>query len=393
MYEEKLSIIIPTRNRQYYAYRCVKTLLNKLSGDFEIVIHDNSDDNSLKNMLSDVLDDLRLKYSYESTTLSFCENFERSILMSTGDYLIMIGDDDCVLPEIMDLVTEVRRKGIDSVLFPTCYTYYWPNSLKDNEGKLVIRKQNAFVKILSTKDAIGSMKTVGNYDYQHYNFPKIYHGIVKREKFDMVKNRTGHYFGGLTPDIYSAVALSFHIDRILYVNVPYTLPGICAKSGSADSLTGRHTGELSEAPHFRGHIDYHWDEDIPYIYSVDTIWAETAFKAIKECGETISLTDEEWFRFMIYIIRKSPVFKDRLAKMYAEKTKQSEDSILMRIEREIKKLDRRYWAKKIFSFAKQVCIGRYVHSGVEDIETAIDIIQRRKQNYENVQDMIRKADW
>ena len=129
MYSPKLSIIIPTRNRQYYALQCVKTLLKIQGNEYEIVVHDNSDDDSLKEMLASYVDSEKVFYAYSADELSFCVNFEKSIEMSHGDYLVMIGDDDCVFPEIIDFVGALRQKNVDSVLFPTNTMYVWPNAV------------------------------------------------------------------------------------------------------------------------------------------------------------------------------------------------------------------------------------------------------------------------
>ena len=393
MYQEKLSIIIPTKNRQIYACKCVETLLKKLPDGYEIIVQDNSDDDSLQGMLGALVDGVKLKYAYESKCLSFCDNFERGLLMSTGDYATMIGDDDCVLPEIIELTDKIRKKGVESVIFPTCHSYYWPNALQNGEGKLVIRDQNPYVKTLYTKDAINKMVSSGDYDYQKYNFPKIYHGIVKRECLDKIKEKTGHFFGGLTPDIYSAVALSFYIDKILYVNTPFTLPGVCAKSGSADSLTGRHTGELKDAPHFRGHVDYKWEESIPYVYSVNTIWAETAFKAIKENGGSIKLGLDDYFNFLSCILTVCPDFEERLVAFYVDMTKEDSEKVAKRMRSAAQKRRNYYKRNKYINFGLQLLRGRHTYLGVNDIEAAIELILGGKNTLKKTFKLIDGLDW
>ena len=393
MYQEKLSIIIPTKNRQIYACKCVETLLKKLPDGYEIIVQDNSDDDSLQGMLGALVDGVKLKYAYESKCLSFCDNFERGLLMSTGDYATMIGDDDCVLPEIIELTDKIRKKGVESVIFPTCHSYYWPNALQNGEGKLVIRDQNPYVKTLYTKDAIDKMVSSGDYDYQKYNFPKIYHGIVKRECLDKIKEKTGHFFGGLTPDIYSAVALSFYIDKILYVNTPFTLPGVCAKSGSADSLTGRHTGELKDAPHFRGHVDYKWEESIPYVYSVNTIWAETAFKAIKENGGSIKLGLDDYFNFLSCILTVCPDFEERLVAFYVDMTKEDSEKVAKRMRSAAQKRRNYYKRNKYINFGLQLLRGRHTYLGVNDIEAAIELILGGKNTLKKTFKLIDGLDW
>lgn len=393
MYDSKLSIIIPTKNRQQYAFKCILTLLRFSSPAFEIVVQDNSDEPLLQEMLGDRIDGVKLKYAYNNNCLSFCSNFEKGVELSSGDYLIAIGDDDCVFPEIVDLTNVMREKKIDAAVFDTHTTYIWPNAISGNGGKLVVRKQRESIKKISTTLAWPSMTSSGNYDYQQYPFPKIYHGIINREKFDIVKSKTGHYFGGLTPDIYSAVALSFYIDDILYINTPFTLPGTCAKSGSADSLTGRHTGELKDAPHFRGHDSYEWDKSIPYVYSVDTIWAETAFKAHKECGKTVCLSDDEYFAFLLHIVKRSPMFKDRMVTYYATRTNVDASEIDKLFERSVKKLSRRSFIKKGWNFGVQILRGRRVYRDVEDIGVALEIASKDINNHKKIIENIRSSEW
>lgn len=392
-YEEKLSIIIPTKNRQKYAARCVETILSKLPDGYEIIIQDNSDDQSLQAMLGDIIDGVKVKYAYESTCLSFCDNFERGLLMSTGDYAIMIGDDDCVLPGIIELTSIIRKKGIESVKFPTCHSYYWPNAIKDGNGLLVIRDQIPRLKTLTSKGALEQMVAFGDYDYQKYSFPKIYHGIVKRECLDKIKEKTGHSFGGLTPDIYSAVALSFYIEKTLYVNTPFTLPGVCATSGSADSLTGRHTGELKDAPHFRGHVDYKWEESVPYVYSVNTIWAETAIKAVKENGGSISLNNDDYFNFLVCILSVCPGFEERLVAYYAELTGGDSEKIAKRMRSATKKRRNYYKRKRIINFGLQLLKGRHTYKDVNDIEMALDIIGSKKNTLKKTFKLINELEW
>ena len=117
MYDKKLSVIIPTKNRQPNAFKCIETLLDYRLPGLEIVVQDNSD--MLREMLGDRVDGVRLRYAYSAECLSFCTNFERGVELSTGDYLMMIGDDDCVFPEAVRLTDILREKEIDAAVYDT----------------------------------------------------------------------------------------------------------------------------------------------------------------------------------------------------------------------------------------------------------------------------------
>lgn len=178
-----------------------------------------------------------------------------------------------------------------------------------------------FSNIYSTVDARQALKKLlqnGGLNYIVYDMPKVYHGVVKRELFEIIRQRTGKYFYGLTPDIYMATALSFVAKRVVRYEAPVTISGICPRSGSSDSATGKHTGDLKSAPHFRGHDNYEWEEMIPAFYSVETIWAETLIKAIRHFNYdsllsyfSVSVLDNE-------CLRKYPQYNE-LIKKHAKK--------------------------------------------------------------------------
>lgn len=313
-----LSVVIPTKNRQKYCADVLKHILSLNLRDVEIVVQDNSDTPLLKDKLkeSDILNLVR--YHYNPAVLSFVDNFSEAISLCNGDYICMIGDDDSVLPNIIRITEYARDNDIDAII-PQLQVYHWPseqplNPCGRNGFLSTLPYRKAQFKALDVRKAL--IRLINNFfqEYQQFNVPRIYHGIIKRECIEKVKERCGVYFGGLTPDMFMSVALCFTIKKALVYSKPFTISGICPKSGSADSATGRHTGELKDAPHFRGHNEYDWIEYVPYIYTVDTIWAETGIQALRMMGENqyeqyLSIRD-----FTLYLAVKFPQFADRLIK-------------------------------------------------------------------------------
>lgn len=285
-----LSVIIPTRNRQKYCKAAVNQILDHNWEGVEICIQDNSDYDSLHDWI-DSLHDNQVVYNYHPGNLSFVDNFSEAVSLAHGDYLCMIGDDDGVLPSILTLVETMIREKADAAIPALNFIYFWPSLqhiVENSEQGLLLahlysEQTGGRVKVINGGER-GLIKLLRNgvQDYYGYNIPRLYHGIVKREILEGIKDTTGHYFGGLTPDMYMAAALSLTCKKILRVNYSITISGICPKSGSSDSATGKHTGDLKDAPHFRGHNDYEWNELIPAFYSVDSIWGDTLLHALKE---------------------------------------------------------------------------------------------------------------
>lgn len=278
-----LSVAIPTKNRQYYCIEVVKHILSYDNQNFELVIQDNSDDRTIEDFVS-TIDDKRLKYVYTDEAISSVQNMSRSIEITSGEYVCMIGDDDTILPTIFEYAKFMKDNDIDSISPGFIPSYIWPNKETGNTGTLTIKKYKNIKEneVIDTKKKVEKLFEDGIIQYQRYNLPRVYHGIIKKEVMNKIFYKTGSYFGGLSPDIYSTVALSSLVKKHIIVNNIFTIAGICPQSTTSQSMLGGHRGELKDAPHLKNKEDYKWDILVPRYYSVETIWAETAIKASRD---------------------------------------------------------------------------------------------------------------
>ncbi len=310
-----LSIVIPTKNRQKYCIEVIKHILSLNLKNTELVIQDNSDLPLLKDYIEKI-NDSRIVYNYSAGTISFVDNFSIAIELTNGKYVCMIGDDDTVLPNITEVVKYAYENKIEAIL-PRLVSYFWPSDRPIKEiyrnGCLTTTKFKT-PKYLSLEVEENLIKLVDNgfQDYQSLNIPRIYHGIVRKDILDKIKDKTGSYFSGLTPDMYMSVCLACTVTNLYTYNNPITVSGICPTSGSSDSATGKHTGELKDAPHFRGHKSYNWIEKIPYIYTVETIWAESGMQALKDMNRQDLYERFDARRFIVKLSIMYPQFRDRL---------------------------------------------------------------------------------
>ena len=294
-----LSIIIPTRNRKLYAMAALKQVCENTSDNIQVVIQDNSDDDSLKFEIDRYELSHRIKYNYTEGKLSFVDNFSIAVENSDGKYLCIIGDDDGINPEIEKFTAWMDSTDTHAVSPAIHCNYTWPGtgiSYHNNDnGNLMITDFNLSYRIYDTKKELAKLLKSGGQNYLKLGLVKIYHGIVSKKAMDKVKEITGVYFGGLSPDIYSAVALSLVLDEVLHIDYPLTIPGVCSKSGSGHSSTGRHHGDLYSAPQLKGHNDYKWASQVPKFYSVETLWADSAIAAFKDMKrlDLISVFDLE----------------------------------------------------------------------------------------------------
>src|SRR6266576_1177953 len=96
-----LSIVIPTKNRQYTCLYAIESVLLLNKEDIEIVIQDCSDSNILEKQIIDKCGtDTGISYEYVETKPSMTDNWNRAFERAKGIYKCGIGDDDAVLPDI-----------------------------------------------------------------------------------------------------------------------------------------------------------------------------------------------------------------------------------------------------------------------------------------------------
>lgn len=131
------SILIPTKNRADLLRMAVQSLLEQTFGDYEVVVSDNNSSNDTRSVIAS-LGDQRIKYTRSEHDLSATANWNNCFRLSTGRYIMMIGDDDYLLPECLEilhsLITSYEQPNIvqaGAALYspPDRFERYWRNTV------------------------------------------------------------------------------------------------------------------------------------------------------------------------------------------------------------------------------------------------------------------------
>lgn len=310
MYKYLISVIIPTRNRQKYAEAATRQILS-LNQDIQVIVQDNSDDDSLGEKLTDVLDQSNLVYHHISERISFVDNYEIATSYAQGEYFIALGDDDGLLGNITECVNWMKSHHIDALKPSVKSSYRWPDASSDvqahRDGVFSTIPFSGDIKYYDTINSVKKLLEHGGQDYLSYPMAGTYHRVVRMDLMNKVKELTGRYYAGLTPDMYSAACLSLLPNvKFAEIDYPISLPGVCPTSASAKSAKGEHCGKLETAPHFIGLKEpYAWDERVPHYYSVETIWAETLLKAVEAMGQGKLVDDYYKDDYLIHYLYKN----------------------------------------------------------------------------------------
>jgi len=316
-----ISILIATKNRQKYCLSAVESILMLPNDNIEVVVQDNSDNTELEHLLKPFMSDSRLVYRYTPPPFSSIDNFNAAIELATGEYVCLIGDDDGINPQIVEATMWAKMNNVDCLVGNLKANYRWENTgerqflhLKITSSSLSLGNFNGAAKRVYSKQSI--VKLIGNgcTNYLDFDFPKLYHGVVKKDVLDRLKTETGVYLKGLSPDIYAAIALAFKIDSFIVIDYPLTIPGVCSVSSSMQEGEQKsNSKELESAPHLRDRkTPYQWEINVPRIYCVQTIWADSAFAAIKEFKQESLLNKFNKYVLCVNVLDADPTLESMI---------------------------------------------------------------------------------
>jgi glycosyltransferase involved in cell wall biosynthesis len=131
----KFSVLLPTRNGGAFLRDCIASVLDQPFNGMELVVSDNANTDETAAVVASFSGDARLTSIRLEEPVSVTENWCMALEASRGDYILMIGDDDYVLPGYFERLAEV----IDSYDQPECivyngYGYVFPGSIDGNRS-------------------------------------------------------------------------------------------------------------------------------------------------------------------------------------------------------------------------------------------------------------------
>lgn len=126
----KLSVLLPTRNGGRYLADCIASVLATELEDLELVVSDNASDDDTQEVLAAFAGDPRLRIVRQPEPISVTDNWTAALEASSGDYVLLLGDDDCLLPGAVDhLVAAHAEWGAPEVLSFEAYGFAFPGAL------------------------------------------------------------------------------------------------------------------------------------------------------------------------------------------------------------------------------------------------------------------------
>lgn len=229
----KFSILIPTRDRLDLLKYAVNSVINQSYANWELIISDNCSKDDIGSWIAE-LQESRIVYFRQAEGVSVTENWNTANDLASGDYIIMLGDDDALIPDALKTLEEniISENYPDVLCFPT-YLYYQPGvDPRKPDGDIFIvcplPVENAGNNITLTKEwrrelveKCINFQTVIGYNMQYYCYSK--------KNVEQLENY-GNYYEPPYPDYYTSCMNMMLADKVVYIPECLTVMGVTPKS-------------------------------------------------------------------------------------------------------------------------------------------------------------------
>ena len=282
----RLSICVPSRNRQDCFRQTILDLLANRRGDVEFVFADNSDDAAIMDGFMRGIDDPRIIYlASRSAPLSMADNWERAVDAASGEWISVIGDDDYVDPDLVDYIAaiEARDPHVEAIGWNRA-PFQWPSAR--TEAKSVPFSLANRIMRHPREELTPRLFGWHGATYMPQCPYGLYHGAVSRRTVEAVKARhSGRCFEHPTIDYDFTHKLLATSENFIYIDRPMSIPGVAETSNSA---------AIGDVARMREAVDAHRRENGTR-FEKDV--AEAGFPFAVDCGVAGNIMAAQvWFK-------------------------------------------------------------------------------------------------
>lgn len=301
----KISILIPTRERAPTLGPCLETCVAQEYANLEILVSDNASGPDTRDVVAKFTD-ARIRYFRQDARISMRQNFEFLIGRATGDYVIMIGDDDGIMPGAISAIADFLSRDPVDVLNWTSIVYDWPGRRVPGEGILNCKYQKMFGGLtrVDPRQRLGELARGERLTY--LDGSNIYHGCVGRRVIERVRSATGRVFSDHLPDVYACVAFLFAAETMAHINHPLSISGVSLASHGYSFFADRDGAKINAAPtpaqSFAAEANNDPDLELPYnshLRAAQYYSARGLLIANRHFGGDLKINIDAWARVIV----------------------------------------------------------------------------------------------
>jgi glycosyltransferase involved in cell wall biosynthesis len=229
----KFSVLIPTRNRLELLRYAVDSVRAQDYADWEVIISDNCSDEPIGGFVQG-LSDRRIVYSRSDRFLPVTDNWNRALGLSTGRYVIMLGDDDALLRGYFRrMLALIEQFDAPDAIYTEAVQFGYPGVMPGHEAGFVQFGYCAFMRggaspyLLDRNDALRCVEASLSFRVAFgYN---MQHTLVDRRLIERMHG-AGPFYQSPYPDYYASNAIFLKALQVVVDPRPAVAIGISPKS-------------------------------------------------------------------------------------------------------------------------------------------------------------------
>lgn len=138
------SVVIPTHDRLHLLRDAIETVRRQKGAEWELAVFDNASTDPLAEHVAS-LNDPRVRYARSDEFLPVTDSWNRAIDLARGDYIILLGDDDGLVPGALETLQSIVTKfDRPDVIYSAIYQFMHPGVAPWNPAGYVTDLKNGF---------------------------------------------------------------------------------------------------------------------------------------------------------------------------------------------------------------------------------------------------------
>jgi len=228
----RFSILLPTRNGGDFLENCIRSILEQDHDDFELVISNNANTDSTPKIISQFKIDSRVKVVHQDFPISVSKNWTAALQASSGEYVLMMGDDDYLLPNTLRRLDDALEQYSepDCILY-NGYSYVSPKAISDNSDSFWTKEHFHFEPGFG-KEGVMDHKQRMDIVFDMFHFKTRIPLNMQTTLFSRraIEKECDSIFRAPFPDHYLLNALLISADKWVYLPEQLVVVGVSPKS-------------------------------------------------------------------------------------------------------------------------------------------------------------------
>lgn len=249
----RFSFVIPATRPHLLKYSVGSALRQSIS-DFEIILSDNSIDGFRDGI--DFEGDSRVRYVRPERRLPHYRSWEFAFSQARGEWIILLGDDDVVLPCTLAALIRAERANPGVEILSWTHGSFFSDSFPSAQrGTASLPRSTGDMRLSSNADSLATLFRVGGEPEKFSAAKRLYpsplvsayrSGLVAR-----VRTIAGAFFMPSTPDWAAGVAAMAVTAHTLFIDAPLTI-----LNATADSNAAGGAGDLTKVREAYRELDF-----------------------------------------------------------------------------------------------------------------------------------------